>query len=62
MEVTGKTYKSPTGHYVIEKEHKIESRIDRLEDKLQKHINLPEEKAHHPVSQKSAPLPSMKKY
>ena len=62
FKVTGKTYESPKGHYVIEKEHKMEARIDRLESKLDKHIALPESKAHHPVkSQADAGIPALRK-
>ena len=53
-----------TGHYVKDSEHRTEDRLERLETKLDKHIALPMEKAHHPhqASQKEAPLPNMRKY
>ena len=54
-----------TGHYVKDSEHRTEDRLERLEKKLDKHIALPMEKAHHAEhgsSQKEAPLPNMRKY
>ena len=64
FKIDGKEYKSPKGHYVKDSEHRTEDRIERLEQKLDKHIALPMEKAHHPhqASQKEAPLPNMRKY
>ena len=53
------------GHYVKESAHKIENELHRLEKKLDKHIALPLEKAHHPEqgsSQKEAGIPSLRKY
>ena len=59
-----KTKESPKGHYVKDSEHRTEDRLDRLESKLDKHIAMPMEKAHHShqSSQKEAPLPNMRKY
>ena len=52
-------------HYIVLREHekKDEQRIDRLTAKLDKHMNLPMDKAHpeSPKDQKSAPLPNMRK-
>ena len=63
FKITGKTHESPKGHYVKESPHRIEKEVERLEKKLDKHIALPMEKAHHAEnSQKEAPLPSMRKY
>ena len=63
FKVEGKTYESKKGHYVKESPHRIEKEVERLEKKLDKHIALPMEKAHHAESsQKEAPLPSMQKY
>ena len=63
FKITGKEHKSPKGHYVKESAHRIEDEVHRLEKKLDKHIALPMEKAHHAESsQKSAPLPNMRKY
>ena len=65
FKIEGKEHKSPKGHYVKESPHKIENEIHRLEKKLDKHIALPMEKAHHVEhgsKQKEAPLPSMRKY
>lgn len=65
MEIKGKHYESTKGHYIVEREHekKEHNELVRLERKLEKHINLPLEKAHKPEkSQKSAPLPNMRKY
>lgn len=64
FKIDGKAHKSPKGHYVVEKEHKLEKEVERLERKLDRHIELPMEKAHHPAQsdQKEAPLPNMRKY
>jgi len=65
FKIEGKEHKSPKGHYVKESPHKMENEIERLSKKLDKHIALPMEKAHHVEegsSQKEAPLPSMRKY
>ena len=64
FKIEGKEHKSPKGHYVKESPHRIEKEVERLEKKLDKHIALPMEKAHHPhqASQKEAPLPNMRKY
>ena len=65
FKITGKTHESPKGHYVKESPHRIEKEVERLERKLDKHIALPMEKAHHAEhgsSQKEAPLPNMRKY
>jgi len=65
FKIEGKEHKSPKGHYVKESPHKMEDEIHRLAKKLDKHIALPMEKAHHAESgssQKEAPLPSMRKY
>jgi len=65
FKIEGKEYKSPKGHYVKESPHRIEKEVERLEKKLDKHIALPMEKAHHAEhgsSQKEAPLPNMRKY
>ena len=65
FKIEGKEHKSPKGHYVKESPHKMENEIHRLAKKLNKHIALPMEKAHHVESgssQKEAPLPSMRKY
>ena len=62
FKIIGKEYKSPKGHYVKESPHRIEKEVERLEKKLDKHIALPMEKAHHAESQKEAPLPNMRKY
>lgn len=65
FKIEGKEHKSPKGHYVKEAPHRIEKEVERLERKLDKHIALPMEKAHHAEhgsSQKEAPLPNMRKY
>ena len=63
FKIEGKEHKSPKSHYVKESPHKMEDEIQRLAKKLDKHIALPMEKAHHAESsQKEAPLPSMRKY
>jgi hypothetical protein len=63
FKIEGKTHESPKGHYIKESPHKMEDEIHRLAKKLDKHIALPMEKAHHAEdSQKKAPLPSMRKY
>ena len=48
FKITGKEYKSPKSHYTILRDHekKTENELHRLEDKLKKHENLPQEKAH----------------
>jgi hypothetical protein len=63
FKIDGKHYESKKGHYVIEREHekKEHNELVRLEKKLEKHINLPLEKAH-PSDQSEAPLPNMRKY
>ena len=59
--------KTPTGHYVMEREFKKEQRkIASLEKGLKEHEKTDMEHAH-PMhrsheAQKSAPLPSMRKY
>ena len=63
--ITGKGKESPKGHYVVEKSHQhpLEQKVARLEQKLDKHMHLPMEKAHHPgADQSQAPLPNMWKY
>ena len=62
FKIEGKTHKSPKSHYVVEREFekKEHNELVRLEKKLDKHMNLPMEKAH-PDDQKSAPLPNMRK-
>jgi len=63
--ITGKGKESPKGHYVVEKSHQhpLEQKVARLEQKLDKHMHLPMEKAHHPgCDQSQAPLPNMRKY
>jgi len=67
FKIDGKHYESKKGHYVVEREHekKEHNELVRLEKKLDKHIALPMEKAHHAEhgnSQKEAPLPNMRKY
>ena len=63
FKIDGKTYESKKGHYVKESAHRVEDEVKRLEAKLDKHIALPMEKAHHAEnSQKQAPLPNMRKY
>jgi hypothetical protein len=63
FKITGKTYDSKKSHYVVEREHekKEHNELKRLEAKLEKHENLPMEKAH-PSDQASHPLPNMRKY
>jgi len=63
FKIDGKHHESKKGHYVVEREHeKAEhNELKRLEKKLDKHINLPMEKAHQ-SNQKDAPLPHMRKY
>jgi hypothetical protein len=62
FKISGKTYESKKSHYVVEREHekKEHNELVRLEKKLDKHMNLPLEKAH-PSDQKSHPLPHMRK-
>ena len=63
--IIGKGKESPKGHYVVEKSHQhpLEQKVARLEQKLDKHMHLPMEKAHHPgTDQSQAPLPNMRKY
>ena len=62
FKVTGKTHESPKSHYVIEREHekKEHNELVRLEKKLDKHINLPMEKAHK-ESQPKAGIPALRK-
>jgi hypothetical protein len=66
FKITGKTHESKKGHYIVERDHEkaCEQKIRRLDEKLEKHIHLPLEKAHHPdkSSQAEAPLPNMRKY
>ena len=61
FKIDGKHHESKKGHYVVEREHeKAEhNELKRLEKKLEKHMNLPMEKAH---PQKEAPLPNMRSY
>jgi hypothetical protein len=63
FKITGKTHESKKSHYVVEREHekKEQNELVRLEKKLDKHIDLPAEKAHS-SDQKNAPLPNMRKY
>jgi len=63
FKIDGKHYESKKSHYVVEREHekKEHNELVRLEKKLDKHINMPMEKAH-PSDQKDAPLPHMRKY
>ena len=52
-------------HYVVEREWKAEKRkVANLEKELKAHEKTSMEQAHPPMSheQKSAPLPSMRKY
>ena len=62
FKIEGKHYESKKSHYVLEREHekKEHNELVRLEKKLDKHINLPMEKAHQ-SDQKNAPLPHMRK-
>ena len=65
FKIDGKHYESKKGHYVVTREHERaeHNEIVRLEKKLDKHIGLPMEKAHHAESsQKEAPLPNMRSY
>jgi len=67
FEIKGKLASTSKGHYVVLREHekKTENELNRLKDKLDKHIALPMEKANKPEkggSQKAAPLPNMRKY
>ena len=65
FKITGSGKASPKSHYVVVREHEKsdEQRIDRLAAKLDKHINLPMDKAHpeSPKDQSQAPLPNMRK-
>ena len=64
-EIKGKGKESPKGHYIVERghQHPLEQKVARLEQKLDKHMSLPMEKAHHPgIDQSKAPLPNMRKY
>ena len=63
FKITGGASKGNTkSHYVVERQHeKAEhNEITRLAKKLEKHIDLPMDKAHS--DQSDAPLPSMRKY
>jgi hypothetical protein len=62
FKITGKTHESKKSHYIVEREHekKEHNELVRLEKKLDKHMSLPEEKAH-PSDQASHPLPHMRK-
>lgn len=65
FKISGKGKESPKGHYIMERDiiKPVEQKVDRLAHKLEKHMNLPLEKAHHPdSSQKEHPLPNMRKY
>jgi len=68
FKVEGKLGNSPKSHYIVLREHEkhTEHELTRLKEKLNKHINMPLEKAHKPEgkgsSQKEAPLPNMRKY
>jgi len=61
FKIEGKAYPSKKSHYVVLREHEkqTENELHRLEDKLQKHENLPADKAH-PADQSKAPLPNMR--
>jgi hypothetical protein len=43
FKIDGKQYDSKKSHYVVEKGN---SQVAQLEKKLEKHVNLPLEKAH----------------
>ena len=60
FKIDGKHHESKKGHYVVEREHekKEHNELVRLEKKLDKHMSLPEEKAHPEASH---PLPHMRK-
>lgn len=64
FKMTGKTYESKKGHYVVARDHEFakENELKRFEKKLEKHINLPMEQAHRGTDQSEAPLPNMRKY
>jgi len=59
FKITGKSSPSKQSHYVVQRGHedKVEQKVDRLSEKLNKHINLPMEKAHQP----SAGMPHLRK-
>jgi hypothetical protein len=63
FKITGKGDKSPKSHYVVEREYekKEHNELVRLEKKLDKHINLPMEKAHKKESQPKAGIPALRK-
>jgi hypothetical protein len=62
FKIDGKHYESKKGHYIVTREHEraTEHELHRLEKKLDKHMNLPAERAH--PDQSAAPLPNMRKY
>ena len=65
FKIKGKAYESKKSHYVVEREHekKEHNELVRLEKKLEKHMNLPMEKAHpeKKESQPNAGIPALRK-
>jgi hypothetical protein len=63
FKIDGKHYESKKGHYVVEREHekKDHNELVRLEKKLEKHINLPMERAHQGTEQPEAGIPALRK-
>jgi hypothetical protein len=64
-----KSKATPGGHYVMEREYKAEARkVAEIEKELKEHEKTdmahahPMHRSHEAQSQKSAPLPSMRRY